>query len=55
MLTGGDTGAAARVRAAMISAAIGGAVMHPLVVDLDDEILRSEMLHFTRQFFELTA
>ena len=37
----------------MISAAIGGAVMHPLVVDLDDETLRSQMLDFTRQLFEL--
>jgi len=55
VLTGGDAGAAARVRGAMISAAIGGAVMHPLVVDLDDEILRSEMLHFTRQFFDPPA
>jgi hypothetical protein len=53
VLTGGDDGAASRVRGAMISAAIGGAVMHPLVVDLDDETLRSQMLHVTRQLFEL--
>jgi AcrR family transcriptional regulator len=53
VLTGGDSGAEARVRGAMISAAIGGAVMHPLVMDLDDETLRSEMLHFTRQCFDL--
>jgi AcrR family transcriptional regulator len=53
VLTGGDTSAAARVRGAMISAAIGGAVMHPLVVDLDDETLRSQMLQFTRELFEL--
>ena len=53
VLTGGDSGAAARVRGAMISAAIGGAVMHPLVVDLDDETLRAQMLQFTREFFEL--
>ena len=43
VLTGGDTGAEARVRAAMVSAAIGGAVMHPLVMDLDDETLRSHL------------
>ena len=43
-----------RVRGAMISAAIGGAVMHPLVVDLDDETLRSQMVHVTRQLFDLT-
>ena len=54
VLTGGDAGAAARVRGAMISAAIGGAVTHPLVVDLDDETLRSEMRRFTRQIFDLT-
>ena len=53
VLTGGDSGAAARVRGAMISAAIGGAVMHPLVVNLDDETLRAQMLQFTREFFEL--
>jgi AcrR family transcriptional regulator len=53
VLTGGDAGAAARVRGAMISAAIGGAVMHPLVADLDDETLRAQMQHFTRQLFEL--
>jgi hypothetical protein len=44
VLTGGDADADARVRAAMVSAAIGGAVTHPLVVDLDDETLRSELL-----------
>jgi AcrR family transcriptional regulator len=53
VLTGGNRGAAARVRGAMISAAIGGAVTHPLVADLDDETLRSEMLRVTRQLFEL--
>ena len=53
VLTGDDTGADARVRAAMLSAAIGGAVMHPLVADLDDETLRSQMLRFTQQLFDL--
>ena len=53
VLTGGDTSPAARVRGAMISAAIGGAVMHPLVVDLDDETLRAQMVQFTRQIFDL--
>jgi AcrR family transcriptional regulator len=54
VLTGGDVGAAARVRGAMISAAIGGAVTHPLVMDLDNETLRSEMRQFTRQIFDRT-
>ena len=53
ILTGGDPSASARVRGAMISAAIGGAVTHPLVMDLDDETLRAEMRKFTRQLFEL--
>jgi AcrR family transcriptional regulator len=48
ILVGDATGAEARVPAAMLSAAIGGAVMHPLVVDLDDETLRFHLLHFTR-------
>jgi len=53
MLRGHDPSAAARVRGAMISAAIGGAVTHPLVVDLNDETLRSEMVHFVRHVFDL--
>jgi AcrR family transcriptional regulator len=53
VLTGGDASAAARVRGAMIAAAIGGAVMHPLVANLDDETLRAQMLRVTRQLFEL--
>lgn len=50
VLTGGDSGVDARVRAAMISAAIGGAVTHPLVSDLDDDTLRAEMLDLARDF-----
>jgi AcrR family transcriptional regulator len=53
ILTGGDPSTSARVRGAMISAAIGGAVTHPLVMDLDDETLRAEMRKFTRELFEL--
>ena len=45
VLIGRDNGAEARVRVAMISTAIGGAVMHPLVADLDDESLRFQLLH----------
>jgi AcrR family transcriptional regulator len=43
VLTGGDEGVDARVRAAMVSAAIGGAVLHPLVADVDDDTLRTEI------------
>jgi AcrR family transcriptional regulator len=49
VLTAGDVGAEARVRAAMVSAAIGGAVMHPLVMDLDDDTLRSHLIYLTQQ------
>ncbi len=55
VLTGGDTRPEARVRAAMVSSAIGGAVMHPLVADLDDETLRSQLLHLTRGLLDLPS
>ena len=45
----GDAGDEARVRAAMLSGAIGVAVMHPLVADVDDESLRSQLLLLTRR------
>jgi AcrR family transcriptional regulator len=53
VLIGDATGAEARVPAAMISAAIGGAVTHPLVMDLDDDTLRVQLMHFTRLFLAL--
>jgi len=49
VLLGGKFDAKSRVRAAMIAAAIGGAVTHPLVTDLDDETLRSELLGLTQR------
>jgi AcrR family transcriptional regulator len=42
-----------RVPAAMLTAAIGGAVMHPLVADLDDDALRAQLLHLARRFLAL--
>ena len=50
---GDDAGPDDRVPAAMLSAAIGGAVMHPLVADLDDDTLRSQLLHLARRFLDL--
>jgi AcrR family transcriptional regulator len=44
-----DTGHQARVSTAMFTAAISGAVMHPLVVGLDDATLRSELLKLTQR------
>ena len=37
----------------MFSAAIHGAVMHPLVVDLDDDTLRIHLLHLARRLLNL--
>ena len=42
-----------RVRAAMLASAIAGAVVHPLVVDLDDETLRSQLLRQARKLLPL--
>jgi AcrR family transcriptional regulator len=52
-LLGADGGATARLRVAMITSAIGGAVTHPLVADLDDATLRTELLRFTRRFLDI--
>jgi AcrR family transcriptional regulator len=53
LLIGDDAGAEARVRTAMLIASISGAVIHPFVVDLDDEVLRAELLRLTRRFLGL--
>jgi AcrR family transcriptional regulator len=55
LLMGGRTSARARVQAAMISAALGGAVTHPLVADIDDAALRRHLLGLTRQFLDLPS
>ena len=47
-LLGDDLGPEARVRAAVLSAAIGAAA-HPFVIDLDDDTLRDELLQVTRR------
>jgi AcrR family transcriptional regulator len=48
-----DSRGDARVTAAMLTAAIGGAVMHPIVADLDDETLRAQLRHLARRFLDL--
>jgi hypothetical protein len=53
ILVGEDADAAARVPAAMLSAAIGGVVMHPLVMDLDDATLRYHLMNLARRLFQL--
>ena len=53
VLIADDDGSAARVRLAMLVAAVSGAVMHPFVVDLDDDALRTEVLRLARRFLGL--
>jgi AcrR family transcriptional regulator len=48
-----DSTTEARMRAVMLTAAIGGAVMHPLAADLDDDTLRSQLLYLARRFLDL--
>jgi len=50
ILVGDNTAPEARVRTAMLIAAISGAVMHPFVADLDDELVRAELLRLARRF-----
>ncbi|MFF0499980.1 TetR/AcrR family transcriptional regulator [Nocardia aobensis] len=42
-----------RVQAAMLYSAIGGAAVHPMVVNLDDATLREHLLRFARGLFQL--
>lgn len=53
MLMGGTADPQARVRAAMLASVIAGAVIHPLVLDLDDETLRSQLLKQVRKLLPL--
>ena len=49
VLMGDDTAHQARVSTAVLTAAISGAVMHPLVAGLDDATLRSELIKLSRR------
>jgi AcrR family transcriptional regulator len=53
LLVGDEAGPEAHVRTAMFIAATSGAVMHPFVVDLDDDTLRVELLRLARRFLGL--
>jgi AcrR family transcriptional regulator len=53
LLMGGASRPPARVQAATLAAAIAGAVIHPLVLDLDDESLRSELSKQVRKLLRL--
>ena len=48
-----NAGTESLMQAAMLSGAIGSAVMHPLVAHLDDDTLRSQLLHLTRRLIDL--
>ncbi len=53
VLMGSASDSRARVQAAMVASVIAATVIHPLVVDLDDESLRSELLKQTRKLLPL--
>ena len=53
VLMGGAADPRARVQAAMLAAGIAGAVIHPLVLDLEDESLRSQLLKEARKLLPL--
>jgi len=45
----------ARVSAAVISAAIAGAVANPLIADVDDATLRSALINITQRMLNLPS
>jgi AcrR family transcriptional regulator len=53
VLMGEHATAEARVRAAVLSSVVAGSVIHPLVVNLDDGALRSELLRLARHLLHL--
>ena len=55
LLIGDDAGPEARIETAMLFAAISGAVIHPTVVDLDDDVLRAQLTRLARRFLGLPS
>jgi AcrR family transcriptional regulator len=55
LLAGNRPNTAARVRAAMVSAALASTAVHPLVADLDDDALRAHMVNLAREFLAVPA
>jgi AcrR family transcriptional regulator len=53
VLMGGASDARARVQAAMFASALAGAVIHPLVLGLDDVSLRAQLLKQARKLLPL--
>jgi AcrR family transcriptional regulator len=53
ILVGNDSRPQALTTAAMLTAAIAGAVTHPIVADLDDDTLRRQLRRLARRFLDL--
>ncbi|HXW81605.1 MAG TPA: hypothetical protein VEJ84_19025, partial [Acidimicrobiales bacterium] len=50
LLMGAEAGPHRHLQTAMFMAALSGAVMHPMLADLDDDTLRTELLRLARRF-----
>jgi AcrR family transcriptional regulator len=55
VIVGDDSGADAQVRLAALTCVVGGTVAHPLVAEVDDETLRTQLLNVVRQLAGLPA
>lgn len=55
LLAGDDPTGNGRIPAAMLSAAISGAMLHPFLADVDDDTLRAKLLDLARRFLDLPA
>ena len=55
LLMGPNSGADSKVATAMLTAAISGATIHPLVVGRDDETLRTQLERLARGFLHLQS
>jgi AcrR family transcriptional regulator len=51
----GDDSTEAQVQTAMLTAAISGAVLHPFVIDMDDDVVRALLLRLARGFLRTSA
>jgi AcrR family transcriptional regulator len=55
LLVGDDRSPQAGARVALLIAATSGAAMHPIVADLDDDTLRSQLIYLSRRFLGLAG
>lgn len=54
-LVGTDANADPRIRTAMLIAAVNGAATQPFVAELDDDVVRAELLRLARRFLGLPS